>query len=129
MWDKSIKRQFCFKHFQSLPLEVTNWLGKDDFVKLKNSAGTHYFLFAAKWCGFCTRFLEQARSLERPDHEVLSLVNTDDPDESLWDEYSIKVVPTLIVVKDGTIILRKDARLGMGLKITELSQALSQDSS
>jgi thiol-disulfide isomerase/thioredoxin len=109
-------------------LEVTTWLGKDDFVKLKNSAGTNYFLFAAKWCGFCTRFIEQARSLEASNHEILSLVNTDDPDESLWDEYSIKVVPTLFVFKDGKNILRKDARLGMGLKITELSQALSEAS-
>jgi thioredoxin-like negative regulator of GroEL len=83
-------------------------------------------LFAAKWCGFCTRLIEQARSLVPPSETLLSLIDTDDPDESLWEEFSIKAVPTLIVFKDGKILLRKDARLGAGLKISELENALEK---
>ena len=55
-----------------------------------------------------------------------SLVNADDPDESLWDEYSLRAVPTLVVFKGGKSVFRKDARLGGGLRLAELQQALDE---
>jgi thioredoxin 1 len=106
-------------------LEITGWLGKDEFNRIKDSSGIHYILFAAKWCGFCSRFLEQARSV-KADRLVLTLVDTDDPDESLWDEYSVRAVPTLLVFKDGKSVFRRDARLGAGLRPSELEQALNE---
>ena len=105
---------------------MTDWLGKVDFLKLKDSPGVHYVLFAANWCGFCRRFLEQAASLQAPNELILSLVNADDPDESLWDEYSLTAVPTLVVFKDGKQVFRKDARLGGGLRLAELQQAVDE---
>ena len=107
-------------------LEITDWLGKEKFSGIKDSPGIHYILFAAKWCGFCTRFLDQARSYTPPNGQILSLVDIDDPDESLWDEYSVRAVPTLLVFKDGKTVFRRDARLGAGLRLPELEQALNE---
>ncbi len=107
-------------------LNITDWLGKGDLIKLKDSPGVHYVLFAANWCGFCRRFLEQAASLRTSKDQILSLINADDPDESLWDEYSLTAVPTLVVFKDGKSVFRKDARLGGGLRLAELQQALDE---
>jgi hypothetical protein len=107
-------------------LEITDWLGKDEFNRIKDSPGIHYILFAAKWCGFCSRFLEQARSGKAAEGQVLSLVDIDDPDESLWDEYSVRAVPTLLVFKGGKSVFRRDARLGAGLRLSELEQALNE---
>jgi thioredoxin 1 len=117
---------FAFLLGESTRLNITDWLGKADLQKLKDSPGVHFVLFAAEWCGFCRRFLEQAASLQAPNETVLSLVNADDPDESLWDEYSLRAVPTLVVFKGGKSVFRKDARLGGGLRLAELQQALDE---
>ncbi len=44
--------------------------------------------------------------------DIIDLSNDDDP---LWDTFGIETVPTLIVFKDGEIILRRDGRPGRGL--------------
>jgi hypothetical protein len=57
------------------------------------------------------------------------LIDADDPDESLWDDFSIKIVPTLIVFKDGKSIFRRDGKSGTGLRMSDLEQGLSELSS
>ena len=57
---------------------------------------------------------------------ILFLYFFSDLDESLWDEYLIRAVPTLIVFKDGKSVFRRDARLGGGLRLSEVEQGLSE---
>ena len=107
-------------------LNVTNWQTKSQFHDASKSPGDHLIVFAAKWCGFCTRFLDQARSLSSDSNTQLFLVDTDNPDESLWDEYSVKIVPTILVFKDGQVVFRRDGRSGAGLGMSDLQDALSK---
>ena len=115
-------------------MEISDWLGKAVFEKIKSEPGPHLFVFAAKWCRFCKRFIEQTKALQEPANVEIKLVNTDDPDKSLWDDFSIKIVPTIIVFKDGKSIFRIDGRRAIfhpvraGLNMTDLEQALSSAS-
>ena len=104
-------------------LKISDWLGKAEFEKIVSEPGPHLIVFSAKWCGFCSRFLEQAKSLENPKVEI-SLIDTDEPDESLWDDFSIRIVPTIIVFKDGKIIFRRDGKSGAGLKMSDRASAV-----
>lgn len=105
-------------------MEVSEWLGKPEFQKIVSEPGPHLIVFAAKWCGFCSRFLEQARSLESP--QKLSLIDADEPDESLWDEFSIKIVPTLMVFNKGQIIFRRDGKSFAGLRMSDLEDGIAK---
>jgi len=107
-------------------LKVAERIGKDDFNKLMNSPGRHLIVFAAKWCGFCSRFIDQAQSFETSKDVLLSVVDTDDPDESLWDEFSIRIVPTLAVFDNGKIIFRRDGKSGIGLRMSDLEEGISK---
>jgi len=108
----------------ALRLKVTDWLGKSDFEKVTKENGPHLIVFVAKWCGFCSRFIEQARSYQSP--VELFLVDADEPDESLWDEFSIKIVPTLVVFDKGQILLRRDGKSMAGLRISDLEDGISR---
>jgi thiol-disulfide isomerase/thioredoxin len=105
-------------------LKLTDWKTKADFLATVNSPGPHVFVFSAKWCGFCARFLSEASSFDSPVNTELFLINADDPDESLWDDYSIKFVPTIVVMEDGKQVFRRDGKPMAGLSLNDLQQAL-----
>jgi thioredoxin 1 len=112
-------------------MKMSDWLGKNEFQEIVSQPGPHVIVFAAKWCRYCTRFIEQVRSLENPANVELELIDADDPDESLWGDFSIKKVPTIVIFKDGKSIFRRDGRSplslsGAGLKMSDLEQALSE---
>jgi len=106
-------------------MNVTDWQTKSEFETEIKKTGIHLVVFAANWCGFCSRFIEQARSLKESSELKLNLIDTDDPDESLWDEFSVKIVPTVLVFENGQVIFRRDGKSGAGLKISELEEAIS----
>lgn len=92
---------------------------------MANSPDPNLILFAAKWCGYCAQFLSMARGFSSEFDVELHLVNADDPDESLWDEYGLKLVPTLVIFQSGKQLFRKDGRPGAGLKSADLVDALN----
>jgi thioredoxin-like negative regulator of GroEL len=111
-------------------VEISDWHGKAEFQRIISEPGTHVVVFAAKWCHYCSKFLEQARALKNPANVKIDLVDADEPDESLWDDFSIKKVPTIIIFKDGKGVFRKDGRSplslsGGGLKMADLEEGLS----
>jgi Thioredoxin len=105
-------------------LNVSDWLDKTQFQKIIAEPGQHLVVFAAKWCGFCTRFIGQAKAFDST--IPLSLVDADEPDESLWDDFSIKIVPTIAVFDKGAIVFRRDGRSGMGLRLLDLGDGIAQ---
>jgi thiol-disulfide isomerase/thioredoxin len=105
-------------------MNVTDWESKSDLGKIIETPGPHLIVFAAKWCGFCSRFLDQARALKSS--VGLTLIDADEPDESLWDDYSIKIVPTLVVFDNGQIVFRRDGKSGAGLKMSDLDEGISK---
>lgn len=107
-------------------MEVTDWQTKSQFEEITNKPGTHLIVFAARWCGFCSRFLQQAKSLPAAPDVKLDLVDTDNPDESLWDEYDVNIVPTLLVIKDSKVIFRRDGKSFAGLSVADLQEGISR---
>ncbi|MGI0085176.1 MAG: thioredoxin family protein, partial [Nitrososphaerales archaeon] len=84
-------------------------------------------IFAAKWCGYCNRFLAivDAYSPAQGAPQVF-VVDTDNGDGSLWDEYEVNVVPTIILFQDGKQIFKKEGRFGAGLREADLEEALNK---
>ena len=108
-------------------MKVSNWMGKADLSALTAAGKRELLLFAAKWCGYCTRFLGELHAAEFPSFiGIVHLIDTDNPDESLWDDYSISVVPTIIVVENGKEIFRRDGRSGAGLNRLDLDAAVNE---
>ncbi len=66
-----------------------------------------------------------AKEFKAPSDVELILVNADDPDESLWDAFNLKIVPTLVVFKEGNQLFRKDGISGVGLRAADLTDALN----
>ncbi len=113
-------------------MKISQWLGKAEFQKVVSEPGTQFVVFAAKWCHFCSKFIEQARSFQNPADVEINLVDADEPDKSLWEDYSIKVVPTIVVFEGGNTIFRIDGRRNIfhrdraGLNMSDLQQGLSK---
>ena len=110
-------------------MKITNWLGKQEFIDISNSPDAKIVLFAAKWCGYCARFLETARDFKASSDAQIFLVDADNPDESLWDIHSLRLVPTLIIFQSGKQLFRKDGLPGIGFRSSDLSDALKALSS
>jgi thioredoxin 1 len=73
-------------------------------------------LFYSSWCPYCIRFLPIFRKkISASKKSSVVEVILDDDDNPLWDEYSIKAVPTVILFEDGKVFKRLDAKLGRGL--------------
>jgi len=106
-------------------MNVTDWQGKSEFERIIKTPGRHLVVFAAKWCGFCSRFIEQAKSFQSKSAVDVLLIDADKPDESLWDEYSIKIVPTILVFDGGKTVFRRDGKSFAGLKMSDLEDAIS----
>jgi hypothetical protein len=53
----------------------------------------------------------------------LRLMMNDNP---LWDRFSISAVPTLIAFDKGKIILKRDAKRGLGLNESDLDSILKK---
>jgi len=72
-------------------------------------------LFDASWCPFCRAFRP---TMERHQDEFpwpVTAVLLDDTNDSLWDTYSIDVIPTLAVFESGRSVFKADGILGVGL--------------
>ena len=106
-------------------MNITDWQDKSEFESRVKTPGRHLVVFAAKWCGFCSRFIDQAKSLQNTSAVNILLVDVDEPDESLWDEYSIKIVPTVLVFEGGKTVFRRDGKSFAGLKMSDLEDAVS----
>ncbi|HUR70279.1 MAG TPA: thioredoxin family protein [Candidatus Thermoplasmatota archaeon] len=78
-------------------------------------------MFTADWCGYCHRFLPHYKALR--EQWVVDISDDDDP---LWDALAIRVVPTVIVFRDGVPAQRWAGVLGPGV-VPQIQAALSAD--
>jgi len=81
-------------------------------------------LFYASWCPFSARFLPVFERYAQ-DHEQAFLRILVDPDESLSNDFSIAVVPTVIFFENGKISKRLDGISGVGLNERKLTDLIS----
>ncbi|MCL4519254.1 MAG: thioredoxin family protein [Thaumarchaeota archaeon] len=105
-------------------MELSDWMGKNQLSNVLASQQPHIILFAADWCGYCSRFIELVKNTSNDYAQKISLVNTDDTDETLWDTYRIRLVPTLVVMHGGKEVMRREGRVGSGLRQDDLQAAV-----
>ena len=83
-------------------------------------------LFRADWCPFCRKFKPLFDSYERKTTIQLAEAVIDNEDDPLWDEYNIKIVPTMIAFRNGQPIARRDGIAGMGLSRDDIDSLLKE---
>ena len=110
---------------------ITLWnIEPNQFDSLLSSGEKALVMFYADWCPFCQRFKQvfesaiTTRSVSNGYKFYESKVNDDD--NPLWDRFSISAVPTLIAFDKGKIILRRDAKIGVGLDGSDLDSILKE---
>lgn len=104
-------------------MKHSDFLSKSKFkASLNDPDSVEIVLFAATWCGYCRRFLAIVEETSS-DWEI-QVVDTDDEDESLWDEYNIPLVPTIVVFSRAKEIFRQNGRSGIGLLKGDLDRAI-----
>ena len=95
---------------------------KEDLCRELNKNGKVLALFYASWCPFCIGFVPVFNK------KVVNLkvgtvihVLLDDYNNSLWDDYSIEAVPTIIFFDKGKVSRRLDGKSGVGLSEKQLN--------
>jgi thioredoxin 1 len=109
---------------RTIMIEVNNKHDLDSQIRKNQSV---LALFYASWCPFCRSFLKifDETVLTR-DFPCILRVNVDDYDNPLWDDYSIEVVPTVILFEEGKVCRRLDGRFGEGLSEKQLKAWLEK---
>ncbi len=82
-----------------------------------------FVLFYASWCPFCISFLPifQKHAEEEGRHFVIM----QDDQETIADQYSVKVYPTVLFFESGIVSNRLDGLLGVGLDEKQLVEFVS----
>lgn len=84
-------------------------------------------LFYASWCPFCRRFMDIFKEdWEKASFDVVLCVNLDDYSNSIWEDYSIENVPTVIFFKNGKVAQRIDGESGLGLNRAQFISLLNE---
>jgi thioredoxin 1 len=95
--------------------------GLDDILKSKDKA---VVLFYASWCPFSQRFLPTFERYAENESETCLRVKTDDK-ASLCEEYSVEIVPTVLLFERGKVKKRLDGAPGEGLTEKQLADLMS----
>ncbi len=84
-------------------------------------------LFYASWCPYCKTFLPVfSKSVEGFHMGTIVHVLLDDYDNTLWDEYEIDAVPTVIFFEKGKVSNRLDGTFGVGLGSKQFTEWLAK---
>ena len=105
------------------PIEVTT---VPDFRReVERSSEPTVVMFTTSWCPFCRRFKPKfVEAATKADvRSVIAYI--DDWENPLWDEYTIDVVPTLVLFEGGKPVYRRDGVLGRGLGEKDLRDLLA----
>jgi hypothetical protein len=98
-------------------------LWKADFADGKlNRPGTYVVCFAAAWCPFTRRFIPHFVSLNGTVPATVAIADITDLNDPLWDDFRIRITPSIIVFCGGTVQLRVDGRRFLGITRSALDK-------
>jgi len=92
--------------------------------RLNGTPGSVAVCFHARWCGFCRAFLALFEGRGAGAGLPFALADVSSYSDPRWDTFSIKVVPALVLFKDGAAVWSKQARLGVGLREADIDKML-----
>jgi thiol-disulfide isomerase/thioredoxin len=91
-----------------------------DLRKILRNKDRVIALFHASWCPFCIRFLPIFQ--KHAEKEGRYFVIAQDDQETIAEQYSVKVYPTVLYFEKGVIAKRLDGVLGVGLDEKQLTE-------
>jgi len=94
-----------------------------DLLEILKTTDHVIALFYASWCPFCVRFLPIFK--RHAEGKGQSFVILQDDQETIADQYSVKVYPTVLFFENGIISKRLDGVLGVGLDEKKMSEFIS----
>lgn len=91
--------------------------------RLTREPRTALVVFVADWCGYCRRFLRNVEPHAASFPVPVVTADVSDEEDPLWDDCSVRVVPTMILYRDGEPVWRADGRVGLGLSGKAVDEA------
>ena len=91
-----------------------------DLIEILRAADCVIALFYASWCPFCVRFLPIFKKYAEKKERHFVIVQDDQ--ETIADQYSVKVYPTVLFFENGVVSKRLDGDLGVGLDEKRLTE-------
>ncbi len=103
-------------------------LADDELMdKVVEGKGSYVVLFMADWCPYCARFKPIFESYEKKvSNYRFAIAKINEDDNPLWDMFNIQAIPTLIAFNNGSVVARRDARLGVGLSEDDMRSLLKE---
>jgi thioredoxin-like negative regulator of GroEL len=94
-----------------------------DLIEILRATDRVIALFHASWCPFCVRFLPIFKKhAEGEEGEGRHFVSVQDNQETIADQYSVKVYPTVLFFENGVVSKIMDGVLGVGLDEKQLAE-------
>lgn len=91
-------------------------LRKTDFPNNRlNRPGTYVVCFGAEWCPVTRRFMPRFVALKGTLPATFAIADITDLKDPLWDDFQIRITPSIIVFRDGQIRQRIDGRRFLGI--------------
>ena len=84
-------------------------------------AGTYAVCFAAEWCPITRRFMPRFVPLKGTLPATFAIADITDLNDSLWDDFQIRITPSIIVFRDGQVLGRIDGRRFLGISANALA--------
>jgi len=98
-------------------------LGKADFTTGRLSRpGTYVVCFSAAWCPVTRRFMPRFVALKGTLPATIAIADITDLENPLWDDFRIRITPSIVVFRDGEVLQRVDGRRFLGITKSALSK-------
>jgi thioredoxin 1 len=94
-----------------------------DLIEILKATNRVIVLFYASWCPFCVTFLPIFK--KHAEGEGRHFVSVQDDQETIADQYSVKVFPTVLFFENGVVSKRLDGVLGVGLNEKQLTEFIN----
>ena len=94
-----------------------------DLIEILRATDRVIALFHASWCPFCIMFLPIFE--KHAEGEGRHFVSVQDDQETIADQYSVKVYPTVLFFENGVVSKRLDGVSGVGLNEKQLTEFIN----
>jgi hypothetical protein len=84
--------------------------------------GTYVVCFGAAWCPVTRRFMPRFIVLNHQLPATLAVADITDLANPLWDDFRIRITPSIVVFRDGETLFRIDGRRFLGITKTSLAK-------
>jgi len=91
----------------------------NDLIQIVRATDRVIALFHASWCPFCVRFLPIFKKYA--EKEGRYFVAVQDDQETMADQYSVKIYPTVLLFENGVVSKRLDGMPRIGLDEKQLT--------